>query len=262
MGMHLAVCTTAYDTGHESVALQVQRKIEGLRSIFPEGQWSFYVASESPEFTAAVEQGVADAGSAETHIVLFTRRHRGDTKGLGLRHALRAAMTGAGRMQADALAYINLNLKVDARYLADALAPIARGDADVVVGTRAPSEGGEATGQGTLGLAKSRAWSALARAMVPSLAGFADPNAPLKVMTRAACQVVLEGARVDGVGLDAEWLCLWQATGQRMIKVPIVWTQRPGSSPPWHLIPEMLLSLAYTRWRCRSLPGARSSARA
>lgn len=242
---HLTVCTSTYDTAHESVADQVAGKWAELRAAFPPGglvRPALLIASDG----GAAFEREAQRGDPATRVVAVPAGGLAvTTKGRALRTALSVGLGDAP----DALVYVNLNLKVDARNLAPALVPFAAGDADVVCGSRAPEDGGAALGNGPLGAAKSRVWSNLARTVLPQLAAFHDPNAPLKLMSPAAARIIVDEGRVDGLGFDAEWLCLWLAHGLRIARVPIVWTQRAGSRPPWELVPEMLVSLALTRLR-------------
>ena len=250
--MHLAVCTCSYDTAHESVTGQLEEKLAGLRAAFPRGgpvRVSLWIADDAAgsaggAFGADIQAFMARSDEA-IHVVSCAPRGRGSQKGRAVRTAVAAALGE----RPEALAYVNLNAKVDARYLGPALAPLQKGAADVVSGSRSPRDGGQAIGSGTLGVAKSRAWAAIAQAALPELSDISDPSSPLKMMTTAAAELVVAESNVDGLGFDVEWLCLWKRAGLRIAKVPIVWRQRPGSRPPWELIPEMLWTLASSRRR-------------
>ncbi len=249
---HLAVCTCSYDTAHESVADQVETKIADLRAalVNADPRVSLFITDDPsrPGFAAAAREGARRAGGELVLVPPSVSSSRGG-KGHALRTALAAAL--ATTPTPGAFVYVNLNLKVPARFIAAALAQAS--GVDVVVGSRSPHDGGSARGQGALGMLKSRVWSSLARAALPQLAGprpsFWDPNAPLKLMSEAAARLIVDEGRIDGVGFDAEWLCLWLRAGLRVEVIPIVWEQRAGSRPPWGLVPEMLLELAATRRR-------------
>ena len=249
----LAVCTTSYDTAHEPVADQVAMKITELRAAFADDDvaCTLFIADDgsAPGFARSARAGAERIDAAQALRLVPTRAsvQRWGSKGRAVRAALAAAL--ASSPTPDALVYVNLNLKVPARHVAEAVR--AAGGVDVVVGTRSPVDGGAALGNGALGLLKSRAWSKLARAALPELVGLRDPNAPLKLMSRHAAQLIVDEGRVDGVGFDAEWLCLWRRAGLSIAPIPIVWQQRAGSRPPWELVPEMLLELAQTRRRLR-----------
>ncbi len=103
-------------------------------------------------------------------------------------------------------------------------------------------------GQGHLGTMKSRGFNRVAQRFFPELGGYADTNAPLKVMRRELGERILERARIDGIAFDCEWLLILHATNCRIEKLPITWRQLPGSRPPYSLVPKVLVDLVRTRW--------------
>lgn len=256
----LAICTTGYDTAHESVADQVQTKIADLCAALDHQnvEISVFIGDDGsdPFFAPAARAGAARIPEVPTLIVPTTSTSTRGRKGKALRAALAAAVSSTPTP--DAFVYLNLNLKVPARCVAAAVtrarAHRSLGGVDVVVGSRSPRDGGTAKGTGAIGALKSRVWSSVAHAALPQLRTFADPNAPLKLMSERAARMIVSEGNIDGVGFDAEWLCLWLRAGLRVATIPMVWEQRAGSRPPWELVPEMLSELAQTRRKVGSPP--------
>ena len=153
------------------------------------------------------------------------------------------------RPQVDAVVYLNLNLKVHAALAAPGIAAVLAGRCAVAVGSRAEEDGGLVIGAGGLGRLKSRAYSRLARTLLPPLCGFIDTNAPVKIFNAQAARALVATAQIDEVTLDCEWLMIMHVQGFEMGRFPIAWVQREGSRPPWHLIPLSIRDLFRIRRR-------------
>ncbi len=256
--IHLEVITSSYDTAFAAIGPQVVDKAQQLAGVFPPGgpvHVGLVVVDDTDQktnFGPAARQGAARArgllaGGIEVQPLFYRAPGPHGQKGLALREGMLTALDRG----ADAVCYVNLNRKVDAAQVATALDVLVRGPADVVIGTRAPADGGRAQGAGRIGRAKSRAWSRLVRATFPVLDRFADQNAPLKLLPRPAAQHLLRTARIDGVTLDAEWLVALLDGGYQVAQVPICWQQQPRSKVPFGLVPSMLVDLGRLR-RARS----------
>lgn len=237
----LAVVTCDYDTAFAPVAAQLRTKVEQLQDL--DAMVSLWVAGAQGAFLEAVEAVRAELGDAPKvpiHPVLVPA---GTAKGA----ALRTAVGAAAAADPDLFAYVNLNLKVDARSLGPALETLEDPTVAAVVGTRDAREGGGHHGQGALGHLKTRGFNRLVRRMFPSLEGFRDTNAPMKVFRPGAAQAIRTRARVEGLAFDCEWLLLFQRQPGRLVRQPIEWRQRAGSRPPYGQLRIVLEDLRRTR---------------
>ena len=104
-------------------------------------------------------------------------------------------------------------------------------------------------GAGKLGRVKSRGFNLLTRTILPPLSRFRDTNAPMKVFSADAARILVAEGRNPNVTMDCEWLMILHKRRVRVSAFPVVWTQRPGSRPPWHLIPASVRDLVTIRRR-------------
>lgn len=256
--------TTSYDTAFEPVADQVMGRIEQLIEAYGvDGplRWTLQVVDDLPEdsgFVAGVEEAFKRAPAAlrdqaRLHCSgLFSApRRAGGFKGQALLDGMAAALD---RRTPDALAYINLNLKVHAAYAAPGLRAMLLDEAcDAAIGTRAPEHGGAVVGAGPAGRIKSRVYAEMARRALPVLSGYRDTNAPLKIFRPEAAAHLIEHGRIGHVTMDCEWLMLLHEGPFAVQQFPIAWVQRPGSKPPWHLVGLTVRDLVRTRRRWRQI---------
>lgn len=248
----LAVVATSYDTAFESIADQVRQKLAELDALFAGTavDWTLWVVDDLP-LAAGFGAAARTVEHPRLRVVAMTEKapRPGGLKGRAVLDGMRAALLTD--VDLDAVIYVNLNLKVDARQVGVAAKALLEGSTDVAIGSRSPRDGGVALGAGELGRIKSRIFAGIARAVVPPLTGYGDTNAPLKGFSRAAAEHLLRVARLDHVTLDVEWLTVAHAGGWRVLRFAIGWRQRPGSHPPWHLIALSLRDVARVRrfWR-------------
>lgn len=244
----VAIVATSYDTAFEPIAEQVRFKLAQLEDLFAETSidWTLWIVDDLPA-AAGFGAAVRSVESPRLRCVPLhsARKRPGGLKGRAVLDGMRAALDHTPGLAA--LVYVNLNLKVDARQMGVGLAELLAGRADVAIGSRAGEDGGIVVGAGRLGRVKSRIFAGIARAALPPLAGYGDTNAPMKLFSAAAARHLVEAARLDHVTLDVEWLTLAHEGGWRVIRFPIGWSQRPGSSPPWHLVALSLRDVARVR---------------
>jgi hypothetical protein len=254
----------SYDTSFEPVDVQVKGRIEQLIETFGvDGPviWSLWIVDDLPRergFSAAVENAYGSYPSLVHQGRLFVRKMTGvmpeqaGLKGRALIEGMSMALDETD--SPDAVVYLNLNLKVDAGLTATGVSMVLAGECGAAIGSRARADGGVVVGAGRAGRLKSRAYSRLARSLLPPLDGFEDTNAPVKVFSADAARRLVRMAVIEHVTLDCEWLMIMKAGGVTMRRFPIAWIQRPGSRPPWHLIPMSIRDLV--RIRRRWLAGA------
>lgn len=247
--------TCSYDTAFEPIAQQVHRKLEQLARTFPADgpvRPSLWVVDDLPAasgFGRAVESAFAGRPELADDRHLLPMRSAPQRPG-GLKgRALLDGFAAAIEHGADAVIYLNLNLKVDATHAAPAVEAL-RGDGyHAAIGTRAPEEGGTVLGAGFSGRLKSRGFNRLTGLVLPPLRRYRDTNAPLKAFDRETARSLVERARNPNVTMDCEWLLLLHELQRRVFVYPITWRQRPGSRPPWHLVVRSTLDLFELRNR-------------
>ena len=242
--MHLCLVACSYDTGFEPVAAQLQQKLDELRAIAD--HFTLILVNDAPDpkkFEDAVRS--VDAPEVILHHLDLSSKGKWGMKGL----ALRAGMTLALEKSPDLLAYINLNLKVDARQLKQGIEGMQSNHWDAAFGSRAQTDAGQRLGAGRMGALKSTVFGAYARAMLPPLDDFRDPNGPAKIFTPPAAGLIVQRAQSEGAFFDCEWLTILAENGLSTGIFPIIWHQRPGSQPPWSLVCQSVLEVWQTRKR-------------
>ncbi|MHC4164227.1 MAG: glycosyltransferase family protein [Planctomycetota bacterium] len=255
----VAFVACSYDTDFEPVDAQLRGRVEQLRAAYGEAgavRWSLWVVDDAPEgsrfgdaVTAAFDACAPALRAAGRLRTVATPRSGAGAKGRAILLGMRAAL--AAEPFPSAVAYLNLNLKVDAALSSLGLLPVLGGYCDACIGSRARRDGGARIGAGLAGRVKSGVFNAAARLLLPPLRPYADTNAPLKVFSPPAARHLLVNARIPGVTMDCEWLVLLHAAGYRVQRFPVVWRQRAGSRPPWRLALPSLADLVRIRWRQR-----------
>ena len=231
----VAFVACSYDTAFEPIEAQVVAKCAQLRDIFAPGcsvEWSLWIVDDDPR-----REGFCDAARRanvpQVRTLVLSDRTPGGAKGRALLSGFQAALSEEPAL--DAVVYVNLNLKVDARLAATGIRLVLDG-ADAAIGTRSPEHGGRVEGAGRVGRLKSVAFNRLVTGVLPQLRGWRDTNAPMKVFSPKAATLLFENAVIPRVTMDVEWLTLLRAANARVEPFGVVWTQRPGSRPPWHLV--------------------------
>ncbi|MEM6732847.1 MAG: hypothetical protein AAF658_14915 [Myxococcota bacterium] len=247
--------TCGYDTVFTSLEHQVYRKLAQLEVAYgDEVEWSLVIVDDLPGRFRLSENALwaAERLGLQPKLRLIQsvepRHPDGRNKGASLAQGLRD-LANDGH---DAVVYCNLNLKVHAAFSAPGLALILEQGHGAAIGTRSPEEGGYARGAGSLGRAKSVGFNTLVSTVLPELSRYRDTNAPMKVFSRAATSVLAERATLSHITMDCDWLMILHREGLDPIRFPIVWTQIPGSAPPWGRVPASALDVLWLRtWHRR-----------
>ncbi|MEO1483815.1 MAG: hypothetical protein AAFU77_17030 [Myxococcota bacterium] len=253
-GPRLAFVTCGYDTAFTSLERQVYRRLAQLHSTYHDLDWQLLIVDDMPfhyGLTLAAHRAADRLGLREKLRILDyegARFEDGREKGAALMQGMRELQrTG----DVDALVYLNLNLKVHAALSATGVRRVVCEGHGAAIGTRSPEEDGWTRGAGTLGRSKSRVFNALVAGMLPEIGRYRDTNAPLKVFGPRAIEVLCEGSRSSHITMDCEWLLLLHREGLDPVRFPIVWTQAPGSHPPWHRVPASALDVFRLRFGVR-----------
>ncbi len=254
--IEVAFVACSYDTAMEPVEDQVAAKVAQLQEAFGlDGpvRWSLWIVDDLPpgaRFSARVEAGfercpglLLEQDRLRCVPLTSAKPTRAGLKG----QALLDGMSGALDEGAEILVVINLNLKVRAELAATGLRAMIEGGWDACIGSRAAVDGGQVTGAGKLGRAKSIGFNRYVRGMLPELDRYKDTNAPMKIFSANAARCLIHKATIQTVTMDAEWLLLLHRNGFDVTVFPVAWAQRPGSRPPWAMIPACALDVARIR---------------
>jgi len=243
----VAFICCSYDTSFESIENQVIEKVHQLVKTFGLNEkivWSLWVVDDLPEeagFGRAVQKGFSAVSKKlgdESRLKLIKMRNAISMTGALKGRALLDGMSVALKNDPDlaALVYMNLNLKVDARFSTEGLMQVLCEGFDASIGTRHPREGGTAVGRGLAGNIKSWAFNALVRLLLKPINCYYDTNAPMKVYNPAAAKLLIRRGVIQTVGMDCDWLMLLHLNNYEVFRFPIVWSQRLGSRVPWHMV--------------------------
>lgn len=244
--MHLCLVTCAYDTDFEPITEQLSSKLLQIRKDFE--HFTLLVmndAADQHRFAEAIRE--IDAPEVILHNVDISQKCKWGRKGLALREGLRIGL----RLDADYYAYINLNLKVDARFIQSGIEAMRKNEWEAALGSRDPKDGGQRRGAGALGQLKSLVFGQCAHKLLPTLGALNDTNAPVKIFSPRSAQLIVNLAQSESAFFDCEWILILIENNIRTGTFPIVWTQRAGSRPPWRLVKQSVEELhqIQIRWR-------------
>lgn len=156
---------------------------------------------------------------AAEEVVPLRIRHR-DKPGRGA--ALREAWLGS---DADVLSYLDIDLSTDLAHLPDLVGLVARGEADLAIGSRlSPAS---QTTRGWKRELLSRGYNGLLRGTLGL--EVRDAQCGFKALSRAAARALLPQVRDDGFFFDTELLVLGQRQGWRIRELPVRWVDDPDS---------------------------------
>jgi glycosyltransferase involved in cell wall biosynthesis len=196
------------------LSAHVTRLIEHLRAGFPYA-WQVTIADNgSTDGTWSLAQALADG-----HPGLVRAVHL-DLPGRG--RALHAVWSAS---DADVVGYMDVDLSTDLRALVPLIEPLARGQADVAVGTRLAS--GAHVVRGLKREVISRAYNLLLRVVLR--AGFSDAQCGFKAVRAESARALLPFVQDRAWFFDTELLVLAERSGLRIHEVPVDWTDSPDS---------------------------------
>ena len=166
-----------------------------------------------------------------------------------------AAVThGFEQLDADILAFVDADGSTPAASVADVIAPIQGGRADLSVGSRRHPD---ATIKGHQTRIRRRLGDAFAFVAGHLLdVSLSDYQCGVKAITRDAWEDVRYDLYERGFAWDVELIAIAAARGHRVIEVPIVWEDQPGSTvSPIRTTVGMGRGLLAARHRARLMRG-------
>ncbi|SDM11190.1 Glycosyl transferase family 2 [Halogranum gelatinilyticum] len=139
-----------------------------------------------------------------------------------------AITAGFEALDTDVLVFVDADGSTPAESVADVLAPVLDGDADLSVGSRRHPDATIASHQtfARRRLGDGFAW--LARQLLD--AKLYDYQCGAKAMTRETWQSVRGHLYEPGFAWDIELVAVAAALGARLAEVPVVWEDQPGST--------------------------------
>ncbi len=164
----------------------------------------------TPEIGSRLSDGLDDVG--------FLRL---DQRGRG--RALKAAWRAS---DADAVAYMDVDLSTDLEALPALVGAIEAGRCDVAIGSRL-CPGAHVTGRSLKREVISRAYNLLIRAMF--LVRFRDAQCGFKAVSRRAADNIVPLIEDNGWFFDTEMLLVAEKGGYSIEEVPVSWTDDPDT---------------------------------
>jgi dolichyl-phosphate beta-glucosyltransferase len=185
---------------------------------------------------------VAEAGAAAGRAGLSLRvidRAENRGKGSSVREGMLAA-TGMYRLFTDA----DLSTPIDE--LARLLAPIARGEADIAIGSRALPDSVLEVHQSWFREASGRFFNLVVRAC--GLPEYADTQCGFKLFTAAAAAAIFPLQRLERWGFDVEILWIARCLGLRVAEMPVHWANSADSRVSTLAGVSTFADIARVRW--------------
>lgn len=201
------------------------------------------VDNGSTDGTATVASAIAHSARVPVHVLRCPRRGKGLAVRLGV-------LTGSSRY----VGFMDADLATPLESLEVALLWLRSG-VPVVIGSRRVEGARYAIGQGWRRRLGGWAFRRLCGFLVP---GIRDTQCGFKFFQGPLARSLFSHCRVLGFAFDVELLLLARLRGQEVVELPVVWSDRGGSSfRPWRDGLRSLLELADIARRLALLPGRR-----
>ncbi|MEP7070882.1 MAG: dolichyl-phosphate beta-glucosyltransferase [Verrucomicrobiota bacterium] len=176
------------------------------------------VSDGSRDQTAAVAREVfGECGGTPARLI---EHYPNRGKGAAVRAGLLAAAN-------EIALFTDADLSTPIEELPKIVAPVARGDADLVFGSRALDRSLIGVHQPWRREQGGRVFNLLVRAATGL--PFWDTQCGFKSFRMAACRPIIEAAKIDGFGFDVELLLLAHRAGVRLREVAVRWNHFDGS---------------------------------
>jgi dolichyl-phosphate beta-glucosyltransferase len=218
---HLSVIIPAYNE-ERRIAASLQRLTEYLPTL--EGRYEILVVDDgSTDGTGTiVEQFTASRPSGDPRVpaieLLNNGRNRG--KGFSLKHGVLMAK-GEHLLLSDA------DFSTPIEELPRLLRPVTGGECEIAIGSRGLPDSRVEIHQPAWREMMGRFFNRLVRGITGL--PFRDTQCGFKVMRRAAVVSLFRAARVERFAYDVEILYLARKSGIRILEVPVIWRDAPGT---------------------------------
>lgn len=179
-------------------------------------RWEIVVVDDgSRDRTAEVARSLGDSA---VRVLRYTP-NRG--KGRAVRTGMLAG-TGA------VLGFMDADLSTGLAAMDRALAILEKGDADIVIGSRAAEGAKIVVRQPRYRQVASRIFNVIQRTL-SGVRGYHDTQCGFKFLKANAAKDIFSRARIDGFMFDIELLVLADRLGYRVAEMPVTWTDDPAS---------------------------------
>lgn len=128
---------------------------------------------------------------------------------------------------AQILAYMDADLSADLKYLGPLLDVIAKGNAEIAIGSRLV-KGAKVTGRTISREVMSRTYNALIRLIFQTT--FSDAQCGFKAIKKEAFHELASRIQNQNWFFDSEMLIIAQKLGMRIAEIPLVWHDDPSST--------------------------------
>jgi dolichyl-phosphate beta-glucosyltransferase len=198
------------------IGATVTATLDYLQNNSPESE--LIVVNDGSQDTSSTVAGEAMIGAKiETHLVEnFPNRGKG--------HAVRKGLLAAHRPIG---LFFDADLSTPLSEVPKVIGPIASGEVDIVLGSRALDRRLIGRHQPLLREEGGRAFNLLVR--LTSGLPFWDTQCGFKAFRLDVCRPILQAARIDGFAFDVELLVLAQRAGLRLREIPVRWNHSEGS---------------------------------
>jgi len=158
-----------------------------------------------------------------------------------------AVRNGMLRAQGEISLFFDADMSTPPSEIAKIIEPIAKGDYDIVFGSRALAHELIGARQSLLRELSGRAFNLIMRALVGLR--FKDTQCGFKAFRRQTAQSVFAIQRIEGFGFDPEVLFIAQKQGWNLLELPVCWNHVEGSKVRLLSTPfKMLFELLTIRW--------------
>jgi dolichyl-phosphate beta-glucosyltransferase len=194
----------------------IRTTLQYLKMNSPESEL-IVVNDGSADATSTIAQSAIAQSSIESRL-LENFPNRG--KGHAVRKGLLAAKKPIGL-------FFDADLSTPLSEVIKVIEPIASGDVDIALGSRALDRGLIGRHQPWLREEGGRLFNLVVR--MGSGLPFWDTQCGFKAFRLSVCRPILEAARLDGFAFDVELLVLAKRAGLRLREIPVRWNHSEGS---------------------------------
>jgi dolichyl-phosphate beta-glucosyltransferase len=198
------------------IARTLRLTLDYLRDVSPESEL-IVVNDGSTDATAAITREVFSEANVATQL-LENFPNRG--KGAAVRSGLLAAQKPIGL-------FFDADLSTPLGETPKVIKPIANGDVDIALGSRAIDRSLIGQHQPWRREQGGRVFNLLVR--LATGLPFWDTQCGFKAFRLDVCRPILEAAHIDGFAFDVELLYLAQRAGLRIREIPVRWNHAEGS---------------------------------